>query len=71
MNELAQFVYRLIHDNTMDHMDLSKSERAAVAELQPLLDRDPDAVAAWLDSLQTSAADWLIPPLGTLKQSCP
>lgn len=62
MNRLAQFIYRLVNDQKAEETKLSKGERAAVAELRPILRQRPDELAKNLGAAEMGAETWLVPP---------
>lgn len=65
MNQLAQFVYRLINGKETDLANLSKSKETAVTSLHSVLDRDPADLAEQLSMPLAQAEEWLILPRAT------
>jgi hypothetical protein len=65
MNQLAQFVYRLINGKETDLANLSISKGTAVTSLHSVLDRDPADLAAQLNTPMAQAEEWLILPRAT------
>ena len=62
MNQLANFVYRLINGGETEHINLSRSEGIVVRKLRSILKRDPDELAVQLSMPQVQAEEWLVPP---------
>lgn len=62
MNQLANFVYRLINGDETEHINLSRSEGIVVRKLRSILKRDPDELAVQLSMPQVQAEEWLVPP---------
>ncbi len=62
MNRLAQFIYQLVRDQKAEETELPKSKRAAVTELQCILQQDPQELARSLRKAEMGAETWLVPP---------
>ncbi len=62
MNELARYIYRLISGKEAQDTKLSESERKALADLQPVLQRPPDNLDKWLAEGHMPQENWLTPP---------